>query len=215
MNILQGNLTECERLTLLLGNAYGGRDMSQTARALLATFPGVNDVLNANVAELTEVPGVSTGVAEYLIAVGAALKKIRLEECYSIDGEQAFLRVSANRLRDKENEFAEFYLADKKGKVFDVRTFTSGDADRVEMSTDELLKIFTSGGAKGVYFAHNHVNGGARPSHADDGITIRMILIAEICGTEFFDHAIVNSRGEQYSYLSSGRMEELKNKVKQ
>ncbi len=204
-----GRLSEREVLTMLLGNAYGGRDFSAVAQALLARFPSVGAVLRAGKNELTAVEGVTDAVATYLMCVGRVLTED--DDC----GEQ---RIEANgecpefikaALGRRNDEFLCFYFVDKSGRIKKTLTFTSGKTEKVDVSAKKIMSVLSADSHYGLYAAHNHVNCSAEPSAADDEMTARLVKACRVCDKVFLDHFIVSSLGECFSYFKSGRLAKL------
>ena len=68
------SLFEHELLEILLFNAYPRKNVNPVAHALLKRFPCINEILNAEVEELTAVEGVGENVALYLKCIGECLR---------------------------------------------------------------------------------------------------------------------------------------------
>ena len=204
-----GVLYERDILNIILSNAYGGKDMSATADKLLARFPGVHSILTADLEEILAVDGVSEKVALYLVTLGTAVKRSEQNDIKSIKNGEEFLDMLAGRFGGYDNEVAEFYFVNSRGKAVYTTRYTSGNADEVKMRTDEFISFITQNKPYGLYIAHNHVNCASRPSIADDDLTRKIATVCEACGVKLFDHAIINSEGEVFSYSISGRLNEI------
>lgn len=202
-------LGESVLLNIILSNAYAGRDMSAVAEALLERFPSVSAVLNADLDELMTVEGVRESLALYLKSLDRTVKSFKQAELYISSTAQCF-EVASERFRGKENESFELYYVNKSGKVTAVKSYTSRLPDKVEMSAGGLLSDISSSGAYGLYVAHNHVNSCASPSQSDNEVTAKLISVCNMCGIIFYDHCIVSSNGERFSYLESGMLKILK-----
>ena len=205
-------LGETELLNIILSNAYGGRDMSAVAGALLERFPGVSAILDAEFEEITSVEGVTDSVAAYLKSLDRARKSFRRNDVYIKSTAQCF-EVAASHFHGEENENMEIYFVNKNGKVTGTKRYTSELPDKVEVSAGALLLEIASSGAYGIYLAHNHVNTSAKPSSADNNVTAKLIEACGMCKIIFYDHCIVSSNGERFSYLESGLLKALKIKL--
>lgn len=205
-------LSESELLNIILGNAYGGRDMSAVSAALLERFPSVSSVLEAGFAEIMTVGGVSENVAAYLKSLDRARKLFKCNELFIADTAQCF-EVAAKRFHGAENENMELYFVNKSGKVTGIRTYTSALPDKVEVSAGALLLEISSSDAYGLYIAHNHINSSANPSKSDNDVTAKLLAACEMCKMNFFDHCIISSNGDRFSYSESGMLELLKGTV--
>lgn len=206
-----GRLYESQIMSIILGNACGGKDMSAVADALLGRFPSVQSVLTADIAELTEVDGVTQNIAVYLKALGLALRQSQKTEVFIRNTEECFSLV-CSRFTGGDNESAELYFVNRSGKVTDVKRYTSGKADRVDMQANDVFSVISSRKPYGLYFAHNHINCSAAPSRDDDAVTVKIATACSMCGVKFLDHCIISSTGDKFSYFLSGRLEKLLNK---
>lgn len=202
-------LSECELLNIILSNAYGGRDMSVLSAALLERFPSVSSILDADFAEIMTVKGVSESIAKYLKSLDRARNLFGRDELY-ISGTAQCFEVAAKRFHGEENENMELYFVNRSGKVTGIKTYTSELPDKVEVAAGALLLEISSSGAYGLYLAHNHINSRANPSRQDNDVTAKLLEACEMCKIIFFDHCIVSSNGERFSYKESGLMEKLK-----
>lgn len=208
-----GRLYERDILNILLSNAYGGKDMSAVTDALLARFPSVHSIISADTRELTAVEGISEAVALYLKALGRVVEECDKKEAY-IKSTEDCIKYISSRFYGKDNESVEIYFVNKSGKVTDIESYTSYNADRVDISSAELMALISSTKAHGIYFAHNHVNTSATPSRNDDFVTERVAAACRISGLELFDHCIISSTGDSFSYQQSGKLEVIKNGLK-
>ncbi len=205
-------LGERELLNIILSNAYAGKDFSAVTDALLSRFPSVRALIDAGYAELMSVDGVTETVASYLKSLKRADEFMNHGELY-IDSIEKCFAVAAERFRGKVNESAEVYLLNKSGKVTRIKYYTSGRPDKVEMTSGEILSAISSSDAYGLYFAHNHLNCAATPSADDDDVTRKLIEACDMCKIVFYDHCIVSSNGDRFSYSKSGRLESLRREV--
>lgn len=204
-----GKLYESDILKILLSNAYGGRDMSKVADNLLARFPSVRSIIGADLMELTAVEGVTETIALYLKSLGMAVEICRKKDEY-IRSTKECMEFAFERFNGKDNESAEIYFVNKSGKVTKIKSFTSGNANSVDISSGELMALLSSSDAYGMYFVHNHVNASATPSANDIFVTSRLIAACDICKLQFFDHCIVSSTGDKFSFRESGTFDGLK-----
>lgn len=194
---------ESEILNIILSNAYGGRDMSAVATALLERFPSISAIIKAELAEIKSVPGVTESVAAYLMTLGLAENFCKSNELY-ISGTAQCFDVAAERFGGMKNESVEIYFVNKSGKVIDIKSYTSELPDKVEVAAGVLLHDISSSKAYGLYVAHNHLNSSAQPSKEDNDVTAKIISACKICKIIFYDHCIVSSKGDRFSYAESG-----------
>ena len=204
-----GPVSELELLTMMLGNAFGGKDMSELARTLLSRFPSVKAILEADIEEITAMGDVPERVAVYFKTVSYIRRFMPQEDVY-LNNSQDCLDFIATRFRGRSNESVEIYFLNKKNKVIEIKTYTTRNASRVDVAASEIVGVIVRTQAQGVYFAHNHVNCPATPSAQDDSVTKKLIAACTGCGKVFYDHCIISSTGDKFSYRQSGKYEALK-----
>ncbi|MDE6690630.1 MAG: hypothetical protein K2K04_01545 [Clostridia bacterium] len=203
-------LDESEILNIILSNAYGGRDMSAVATALLERFPSITAVIKADYAEIKAVRGVSDSVAAYLKTLGLTENFGKSDELY-IDSTAQCFDMAAERFRGKKYESMEIYFLNRSGKVTDIKSYTSELPDKVEVAAGTLFLDISTSNAYALYVAHNHLNSSAKPSKDDNEVTAKIIEACKICKIIFCDHCILSSNGERFSYAESGTIPDLKN----
>lgn len=204
-----GNIYGGEVLSILLGNAFGGEDMSAVSAELLERFPSVRAIIEADMREIMTVDGVTEQMALYFKTLDRVLKQMKTEKPF-IKSTQQCMDLAFERLCGKDNEYLEIYLVNKSGKVVEIKRCTSGSSDEVRIAAAEVLSVIVSSDAYGLYCAHNHVNAAAAPSEDDDKSTTIFLQTCAMCRIVFFDHCIVSSNGERFSYRASGRLDMLK-----
>lgn len=207
------NLYENEILRIIYGNAYGGKENPELVAALMERFPSVKSLMEADISELEAVNGMPANFALYLKTLNCINKFLNKNEIFMTGTEQCF-KVIAERFRGKDNEYVEMYLVNKNGKVTDIKVFTSHKANKVDISASEIFSVISSSNAYGLYFAHNHVNASVQPSSEDDDVTGKIAVACDMCRIKFFDHCIINSVGDKFSYVKSGRMSNVVKKYR-
>jgi len=203
-----GRITECERMQILLSNAYFGKDMQKLAQRLLERFPSVNAVLSAEYVDLITVDGMTENVAMYLKAV-YRLTEREARDGLKISNAEEFFSVVRRRFSGRDNEFAEIYLVGRTGKIKNLLCYTSDSATKVILPQDKISAEIVTTAPTSVYCAHNHICESLQPSFEDDDFTMLMVAICKFCGVKFCDHAIINCYGKIFSYRDSGRLAEL------
>jgi DNA repair protein RadC len=205
------NLYEHEILEILLFNAYPRRDVNPIAHALLQRFAGIKEILTADVAELCTVEGVGENVALYLKCIGKCLDLSgNCDNFGTVKNTEQFKKLISMRFRGKSNEYLELYFLDKGGRVKRICSFTSDDANRVDIPPEDIAKLISVHKPYGIFVAHNHVNCSSEPSYSDDQFTKQVQLICSISNVKLYDHCIYSSDNDIYSYFISDRIDQIK-----
>lgn len=194
-----------ERLFCLLNNAFGEELSLRLAKKLLTCFPSTDAVLSAGYEELCCVPDMTEEAASYLRAVGLAAERDNDDGDIIIKTPAELAAVALSRLGREDCEVSEFYLTDERGKVTHIETYSTGDAEKVILSAEQIMGLIVIYKPKNIGIAHNHVRAKCTPSAADDNLTRAVISACELCGVKFLDHCIVNDGGEYFSYVLSNR----------
>jgi DNA repair protein RadC len=204
------NLYEHELLEILLFNAYPRRDTNPIAHALLEKFASIQEIINADVNELCTVEGVGRNVALYLKCIGKCVSGSNCCKSFAVvKNIDEFKQFISRRFRGKDVEFLELYFLDKAGRVKRISSFTSGDADRVNVKSEEIARLISVFRPYGIFMAHNHVDCDSQPSHADDAFTKRIMLICKLSNVRFYDHCIYVADNDIYSYYSFNRLDKI------
>jgi DNA repair protein RadC len=205
------NLYEHELLEILLYNAYPRIDTNPIAHALLNRFASIKEVINASIDELCLVEGVGKNVALYLKCIGRCVESSNNCDSFTIiKNTEDLKKLVSRRFKNKSNEFLEFYFMDKGGRVKRIYSYTSNDANRVEVKTDEVIKLISVYHPYGVFMAHNHINSVSQPSRADDEITKTIQLICSMNNVKLYDHCVYCTDNDIYSYYISGKINKIK-----
>lgn len=207
------HLYEHEILEILLYNAVPRKDTNPIAHALLARFPSISAILEAEIDELMTVEGVGEQVALYLKCIGLCIEQIRVADSFAAIKNRGELGDFVKmRIGGKRVEMLEIYAIDKNGKVFRIKTMSSGDCDKVVTSPDEIMKFITLTKPYSIVVAHNHTVGDALPSAKDIAFTRQVQLICSINNVLLYDHIICSVNGDMYSFFDSGRLSAIHDK---
>lgn len=208
-----GNLFEHELLEMLLFNAYPRKNTNPVAHELLTRFPSISAVLSASYEELVSVPGVGEQVALYLMCLGKCLERRNDADCFaSISNRGSLGEFVKLRMRGKTSEILEMYFFDKNGRLIRICPFSSGESDRVTVKPEEIIKLISVSHPYAVVIAHNHTNGVAWPSSADDDFTKECQIICSMNNVRLYDHVIYVSGDALFSYFESGRLAAIEQK---
>ncbi|MGN1372542.1 MAG: JAB domain-containing protein [Candidatus Coproplasma sp.] len=206
-----GYVYDSEVLTILLQNAFSGIDAEGLVKNLLYCFPSVSAVLEAEYSALKVVHGMTTQVAEYLVALGKA-KRLSIQPLTTVSSSEELMEYGMGRCKGIDCEETELFCVNKNGKVLSHHVYKSDKMKKVELNFRTVTADITSGGGSGFYLLHNHVYGAVRPSEEDDIFTLKLLSVFSQGDIKFIDHCIVGER-EGYSYLRSGRLRLLEQKL--
>jgi DNA repair protein RadC len=199
-------LSDAELLALLLGSGTRGRSAVELARALIAEFGSLRNLLTAEAKRCLAQAGI--GPARYAIlnaAVELARRHFReaLRLGSALTSPEATRNFLIAQLRDRPYEvFCCLYL-DNRHRLIAFEELFRGTIDRAGVHPREVLRQTLIHNAAAVILAHNHPSGVLEPSQADELITRRLKDALALVDVRVLDHFIIGD-GHCYSFSESG-----------
>lgn len=187
-----------EFLELLLFRSIRRADTKPIAKALLARFGSLAEVLGAPIHLLQEVQGVGPAVALDLKMIAAAGQRIARSE---IKGRQILSSWSqvvaycrAAMAFEPREQFRILFL-DKKNALIADEVQQTGTVDHTPVYPREVVRRALELSASALILAHNHPSGDPTPSRADIDMTKTIIDTAKPLGIAVHDHVIIGKGG--------------------
>ena len=198
------SLEDHEKLEYLLYPFIPRRDTNPIAHELLASFGTFKKVLDADVAELAAVKGMTENAAIYLHTLPEVMSAYVLSEkgsrlCGTKDCAEYMIARIGGR---KEEHFLVIYL-NEGGNILKTEDFTTGKSREVSVNRDKIVQTAVKCGAKYVVLGHNHPNGTIAPSADDIEASNRIVQALGVVNIKLGDHLIV-SGCEYYSMMVQG-----------
>lgn len=191
-------LADYELLELLLFRLIPRADTKPAAKALIARFGTLAEVLGAPVNLLQEVKGVGPAVALDLKVITAAARRMARGE---ISGREVL--SSWNQVLDycraamafEEREQFRILFLDKKNVLIADEVQQRGTIDHTPVYPREVIKRALELSATAIILVHNHPSGDPTPSRADIDMTKTIIDTAKPLGISVHDHIIIGKKG--------------------
>lgn len=188
------HFTQVQALELLLFYCIPRKDTNPIAHALIARFGSFSQVLEAPVAELCKVPGVSLNTATFL-----HLNR-ELGRFYLVDRTRK--NTVLKTLDDCASYMVPFFYGrsletvyllclDAKCKVLCCKEVGEGSVNSAGISVRKIVETALSANATSVVLAHNHPSGLALPSDEDIQTTRRIAIGLQAVEIQLVDHIIV------------------------
>ncbi|SOE08369.1 DNA repair protein RadC [Hoeflea halophila] len=191
-------LADYELLELLLFRLIPRRDTKPIAKALLARFGSLSEVLGAPAKLLTEVKGVGDSVATDLKLVASIAHRMLKGE---LSGRQVLASWSsvieycrAAMAFEPREQFRVLFL-DKKNALIADEVQQTGTVDHTPVYPREVVKRALELSATAIILVHNHPSGDPTPSRADIEMTKLIIDTARPLGITVHDHIIIGKDG--------------------
>lgn len=202
------DMADYELLELLLTIAIPRRDVKPIAKALIRKFGSFARVVNADMEELYEVPGVKESTYTVFRMIVAALERITWQNLH--ENELPVL-LTADALIDycratmafsDVEELHVIYL-NSKLHVMKQELMQRGTINMVSVHPREVVKAALANKSTSIILVHNHPSGDVTPSQADIQITQQITEACSTIGVKVIDHIII-SPIDAYSFNSHG-----------
>ncbi len=191
-------LADYEVLEFLLFAAIKNGDTKPIAKALLARFGTLSNVLNADPKALQQTPGIGENSAAALKSVAVAARRMARSEVADkpvLSSWQALLDYLVIDMAHLKVERVRILYLDTRNQLIDDHHLGDGSIDEASIHPREVIKRAMDVGAAALILVHNHPSGNAEPSKADIQITKRVAEAGRHLGINVHDHVIIGREG--------------------
>jgi DNA repair protein RadC len=153
-------LPDYELLEILLGFSIQRQDVKPLAKQLLARFGGFAAVLNADIAALTEMPGIKENTAVTLKLIEAAARRLAKTEIFDrpvINSWEKLVDYCRVNLAHLPRERLHLLFLDRRNAVIAGETQGIGTVDHAPIYPREVARRALELNATAVIMVHNHV----------------------------------------------------------
>ena len=192
-----GAFYDYQLLEMLLFYAIPRKDVKPIAKELLEKFGSMDNLLTADIQQISSVKGVGESTA-LLIKLVADINK------NAIDGREKQIPVRSVKQASEyfkkllENETKERFavmLLDNGSKLQYSGIIGEGTFGMAEVPMKTLTRLVSDHHATGLIIAHNHPKGFAEPSDADIDITLVIRDFMKKLDVSLRDHIIIGANG--------------------
>ena len=191
-------LPDYELLELLLFRLIPRADTKPVAKALLARFGTLAEVLGAPEHLLREVKGIGPAVALDLKVIAAAAQRMLRSEIKDRQALSSWTQVidycRAAMAFEEREQFRILFLDKKNGLISD-EVQQTGTVDHTPVYPREVVKRALDLSATAIILVHNHPSGDPTPSRADIDMTKEIIEAGKRLGITVHDHIIIGKKG--------------------
>lgn len=191
-------LSDYELLELFLFRAIPRADTKATAKALIARFGSLAEVLGAPEPLLREVPGVGASAARDIkLAAALAQRMLRssLHERQILSSWSAVLDYCHAAMAHEAREQFRILFLNKKNQLIADEVQQTGTVDHTPVYPREVVRRALELSASAVILVHNHPSGDPTPSHADIEMTRTIVETAAPLGVVVHDHIVIGKTG--------------------
>lgn len=191
-------LADYELLELVVFRLVTRRDTKPLAKALLARFGAIADILGADAGQIAEVDGAGPSVAADLKALHALFVRAGAQSLRDRDVLSSWSALIAYLQRDLQHETREQFrvlFLDVKNQLIADEKLADGTIDHAAVYPREVVHRALQHGAASLILVHNHPSGDPKPSPADVSITREIAAAAKTLSIHVHDHVIIARRG--------------------
>ncbi|MFC4161672.1 RadC family protein [Chitinimonas lacunae] len=203
------SLSDAELLAIFLRVGLPGKNAVELARELLNRFGSLQALLRADLAALSDTPGMGRAKYAQLQAVQELARRAlgeSLQRRTALDRPAAvhdYLRLwLGNRTVES---FVALFL-DTRLCLLASEELSSGTVDQTAVYPREVARRALAHGASALIVAHNHPSGDPEPSRADVLLTRRLSEALALLDIRLIDHLVV-AQGAAVSLRERGLVE--------
>ena len=193
-----GVLTNSELIAILLRTGTRGENVLTLAARLLATCSGLRGLLQASVAEVCALRGVSEAKAAQVIAaleLGRRAASLAPEERTLIRSPEDIHNLLGAELAHLAQEKLCVVLLSTKQEVQRVYDVYQGTVNSASVRVAEVLRPAIRENCPNFIVVHNHPSGDPTPSPEDIRVTRRLVRSAATMDIDLQDHMVISARG--------------------
>lgn len=197
-------LADAELLAIFISSGSGKRSCLQLAYELIHHFGDLRAVLNADLQNFQQIPGL--GLVRYL-QLQAAREICRrsdfiyLQKDIQLNNTHDTMVYLKRQLRDHKNEtFAALFL-DSQHRVIIYEELFHGSINTTSVHPRPLVERALQLNAAAIIVAHNHPSGLSDASQQDIQVTRRLEQALELIDVKLLDHVVVGDN-EVFSIVS-------------
>lgn len=191
-------LADYELIELFLFMAIPRKDTKPLAKALLAEYGSLPELLAAPIHQLSQSAGVSQNTAIALKAIQATAHRMLKQDIMQKPVLNSWSRLMdycmATMAQENREHFRVLFL-NKKNELIADEIQGSGTVDHTPAYPREIMKRSLEVGATAIILVHNHPSGDPTPSQADIDMTQQIIRAAAPFNITVHDHIIVSRNG--------------------
>ncbi len=198
-------------LEMLLFYSVPQVDTNITAHNLINRFKSLNGVFSADINDLKSVAGIGENSAVLIKLVSSIMNVCACEKNRMVVDFATTDDIGEYLLREYIGINVEklgVLCIDTIGRKLDFEFVAEGNITAVGISSRDIIRVAVNAGATNVVLCHNHPNGVALPSNADEEVTKFLADTLSPVGIRILDHIIISgndyismAQSQNYSYI--------------
>lgn len=205
----EDGFADYDLLELLLTYAVARRDVKAPARELMTRFHDLASIMEADIAELSQVPGLGERSALLIVLIRdfcTRYLETKTQNTDLLDSMDALKDYAKMKMTPCRNEEMMLVCLDVKNHVITNRIISRGTVDSTVVYPRDIAAEALRCQASGIILIHNHPSGVTEPSRSDRVFTKQIRDALRPLDIRLLDHLIV-SRSDVYSFLDHGLLE--------
>ena len=208
--LLRNNFSDADDYLILeyiLTLVVKRKDTNNLAHTLVSSFGSLAGVFDASIEDLEQIKGVTSTMAYFLHSIPYIFRNYKLSKAKPkaviTCAQDVFNYLGYCIYHLPEEEFY-MILLDGGNRVICHKIISIGGNSQVAINGKEAVKFATKHKAKKVVLVHNHPTASCVASDEDIETTKRLYMMFNIENIEVFDHLIVDSQQNFYSFAHEG-----------
>ncbi|MGB8957303.1 MAG: DNA repair protein RadC [Tumebacillaceae bacterium] len=187
-------LSNAELLAILLRTGTPGCSAVDLAGRLLRRFGSIVELIDADLQELIDMPGIGLAKATQLkaaIELGRRISRHVGEARPQIITAEDAAAYMMDRLRFERKEHFVVLHLDTQHRLIGEEVASIGSLDASIVHPREIFKTALKRSSASIICLHNHPSGDPTPSFADVEVTRRLVEAGELLGVQVLDHIVI------------------------
>lgn len=188
-------LSNAELLAIILRTGTNGENIVSLSTRLLSEFEGLNGLLDAGIAEITNIKGIKNIKASQILAIGELFKRFNTLRSMSsnrkITSPKDIIWMLSNEMVNLKQEVLKLIMLDTKNNIIGIKDVFKGSLNTSIVHPREIFNEAIKKNSASIIICHNHPSGDPTPSKEDINITIRLKEASQILGINLLDHIII------------------------
>jgi DNA repair protein RadC len=187
-------LSDIELLAILIRSGTPKEGVLQLCQRLLAEYGSLQNLFQASLSRLQEMPGLGPAKACLLSACFELSKRLATQKQRikpSLKTPQDVADVFMAHLRYLKQEHLMSAYLDVKNRLLEQRTISIGTLDSSIVHPRDIFRHAVNLPCAAIILIHNHPTGDPGPSQEDIQVTKRVKNAGEIMGIPLLDHIII------------------------
>ena len=183
-----------EVLELLLFYALPQGDTNPTAHELINAFGSLAGVMDAEIKDLVQVPGVGDHTAlllKLIPDISSRYLASRIREDFLLRETRDLWELFSPHFFGARTEMSWVACFDAKLKLLGLRKLGDGGPTVTEIGVRQVVAAALDCSAAAIVLAHNHPSGVATPSDADVSTTLYLRRLLRSMDVDLYDHVIL------------------------